>query len=226
MARKVFERFADAEDGGGAVIGGLARHRSDFFPSDVERPDRLVVTGIPETVDAFRAASAGRPLVVEVGPGRGLFASALAAGRPGAVVLAAETRLGSCLRTLSRAERAGASNLWVAWGDGRATLPLLVPPGTASEAYLLFPDPWWKRSHARRRHGPAMAAVLATALAPGGLLVVKSDVPAYLESIVETFNESGMFSPADAPADLPMTDREVRLTQTGTKTVAAALRRS
>ena len=102
------------------------------------------------------------------------------------------------------------------------TVPLLVPPGAAVEAHLLFPDPWWKRRHARRRHGPVMAGVLATALAPGGLVVLKSDVGEYLDIIVESFESNPAFGPADLPPDLPLTDRETRIVRRGEKVFAAA----
>ena len=225
MVDKVFKRFSEAVDGGDAVIGGVKWHARDGLPPGLAHPDRLVVPGLASDADAFRVALGERPLLLEVGPGKGRFANGLAALRPEALVLAAETRLGFCLRTLQRSVKAGTMNLWAAWGDARVTVPVLVPPGRATEAYLLFPDPWWKRAHANRRHGPAMAAVLAAALVPGGRLVVKSDVGEYLEAILDTFRESGRFDPGDVPPDLPLTDREKRLSESGTKTFAAALTR-
>jgi tRNA (guanine-N7-)-methyltransferase len=225
VARKEFRRFAPEEVGGEAVIGGLDRVRANYLPPDLVVPDRLVAAGLAASVDAFRAASAGRPLSVEVGPGKGRFAVALAGERPDGVVLAVDTRLGFCLRGLQRAAKAGVRNLWIAWGDARVLVPLLVPAGTAREAFLLFPDPWWKRRHAARRHGPAMATALAAALAPGGEMVLKSDVEEYLEVLRATFAADPAFEPAELSEVLPQTDREVRLLAAGAKVFAAALRR-
>lgn len=224
--RKEFKWFADRETGGERLIGGMRAGRGGaFLPPGLDRPDRLLVPGDDASVVAFRDASAGRDVIVEVGPGKGRFANGMAAARPEAVVLAIDTRLGFCLSGLKRAVRAGIRNLWEAWGDARAALPAFVPPGTAAEAYLLFPDPWWKRRHAGRRHGPAMVGALADALRPGGLLVLKSDVPEYLAAIVETVNASERFDPAPLPSDLPLTDREVRIVENRMDVFARAFTR-
>ena len=225
VADKVFKAFDDSESGGEAIIGGTGRVEGDFLPQALGGVANLVVPSHPASVDAFRAAAANRPLAIEVGPGKGRFLNALAALHPEMTCLGIDTRLGFCLTTLRRAARAGRTNLFAGWGDARAVLPLLVRPGEASEAYLLFPDPWWKRRHAGRRHGPAMAAAIATALAPGGRLVLKSDVAEYLDAIVAAFTSTGAYDPATMPSDLPLTDREARLTQSGVRVFSAALSR-
>lgn len=223
--RKHFRNFADDETGGERLIGGALRHGPAFLPPGLQRPDRLLVVNEDASVAAFRAAAHGREIVIEVGSGKGLFATGLGAARSGVVVLAVETRLGFCLATLKRAAAAGADNVFSAWGDARVVIPAFVPEGAAAEAYLLFPDPWWKRRHAGRRHGPAMIAAIATALRPEGRLVIKSDVPEYLALLVDTVRGAGLFQPVPVPPDLPLTDRERRLQSTGTEVFAAAFAR-
>ena len=45
---------------------------------------------------------------------------------------------------------------------------------------MLFPDPWWKKRHQKRRvFTPAFAADAARALLPGGRLLIASDVEEY-----------------------------------------------
>ncbi len=209
-------------DTGEVIIGGHVR-ATLALPSRIERHPRLVIPGEPATIEAARASLAEGPLILEVGSGFGRFLNGLAVLRPDARLLGCETRLGFCIKGLRKADRHGATNLWMAWGDARVTIPAIVPPGTAAEAYLLYPDPWWKRKHARRRHGPVMATVLADALAPGGLLVLKSDVEPYLAAMVESFAETGRYDAGTPPSELPLTDRELRLHRTGTKAFTAAL---
>jgi tRNA (guanine-N7-)-methyltransferase len=223
MVEKVFRRFDDTGDE--KVIGGLGRHRQSYLPPGLEGRPRLVVPSIPATVEAFHGAAAGRPVVLEVGPGKGRFLNGMAVARPGAVCLGVEIRLSFALSVLARADKAGHPDVWAAWGDARFVVPALLAPGTVSEAFLLFPDPWWKRRHAARRHGPAMAGVIADALVPGGRLVLKSDVPEYLATLVESFRSTGRYDDAPVPDDLPLTDRERRLRETGTNVFAAALTR-
>lgn len=222
MADKVFRGFEDEDIGDETVIGGLDRHRGVDVPTDFLLPPNLVVPARPDTVAAFADWRGHRPLVLEIGAGKGRFLTTLAASRPEVRFLGFETRLGLCTHVLARAAKAGLDNVAMAWGDARFNLPLLVPSGTAVEAYLLFPDPWWKRRHARRRHGAAMSGAIAGALMPGGRLVLKSDIPEYLNVMVAAFGATGDWDPAAAPDDLPPTDRQVRLSFRGTKSFTAA----
>lgn len=227
MALKEFRSYQDSLAADETVIGGVDRHRLDVLPAGLAGTPGLVVASDSATVEAFRALVSGTksPLVVEVGSGPGRFLTSLAAARPDAIHLGCETRLSFCLHTLQRAAKAGLENVRMAWGDARFTLPMLVEPGRADEAYLLFPDPWWKRRHARRRHGAVMSQTLADLLKPGGRLIVKSDVPEYLDAIVASFRSTGSWEDAPIPDDLPPTDRELRIVRNGTKFFTAAFLR-
>ncbi len=223
MAEKVFQTFENV--GTDALIGGSHRLARQRVPEDLRGLAGLVNPGDPEDVRRFREEAAGKHLLIEIGPGKGAFLCTMASRHPDWLAVGFEVRLAFCARTLRRAQRAGLLNVRVAWGDVRATLPLMVRPETVREAYLLYPDPWWKRSQAARRHGPALARLVAQALAPGGLLVLKSDVPAYLEELRGNFLQTGLFDPSSVPADLPPTDRERKLALQGGKAFAAALRK-
>lgn len=219
---KDFRKFRPSVAGPEAIIGGAVRATLPL-PSRIESHPRLVVPGVAGTVKAAQAALSEGPLILEVGSGFGRFLNGMAARRPEARLLGCETRLGFSVKALRRADRDGLTNLWMAWGDARVTIPLVVAPGTAVEAYLLYPDPWWKRKHAHRRHGSVMAVVLADALAPGGRLVLKSDVEPYLQAMVESFNDTRRYDAGADPEELPLTDRELRLIRAGTKTFTATL---
>lgn len=223
-------RVFDGDDVAESVIGGAARLQMPL-PGNVQPRPRLVAPGEPALVEAARAFfadPAGGPVVLEVGSGLGRFINGLAAARPGSRLLGCETRLGFCMKALARADRQGTPGLYMAWGDARVTIPMVIPPASADEAYLLYPDPWWKRRHARRRHGAHMATVLADALRPGGRMILKSDVAEYLQQMVDAFLSTGRYDPTpvhDAPPDLPLTDRETRLVRDGISTFTSVLRR-
>ncbi len=221
MVEKVFRTWNEV--GADALIGGSRRLARQRVPEEFQDLPGLVNPGDPEHVRRFREAAADRDLVIEVGPGKGAFLCAMAARHPGTTMVGFEVRLAFAVRTLRRAVRAGLGNVRVVWGDARATLPLLVDPGTVREAYVLYPDPWWKRSQAARRHGSLLAWVLARVLAPGGLLVLKSDVPGYLAELQTTFLSTGCFDLHLVPPDLPPTDREAKLGMEGGKGFAVAL---
>ena len=215
MADKTFKVFDPIDLGPERIIGGEDRIGLDIVPEYFEQFERLVLPSRPATVERFRQASEGRPIVIEVGSGRGRFLTAMAAAMPDAVCLGLETGLSLCGDCLNRAAGMGLDNLFMAWGDARRTIPMLVRPGTAVSAFLMFPDPWWKKRHASRRHGPLMGTSISDALAPGSRLVLKSDVEPYLAVIVQAFMSTGRYrlepDPVGLVEGLPYTDREVRL---------------
>ncbi|HNU69972.1 MAG TPA: hypothetical protein PLB35_00890 [Myxococcota bacterium] len=229
VSERQFHAFEGEDLGPEAIIGGEGRLVLDKIPEYFQRFERLILPSRPDTVQNFRKHLDGRPVVVEVGSGRGRLLCEVALSRPDAVCLGLETGLGLCGDALKRAEKKGASNLFMAWGDARRTIPMLVDPGSADAAYLLFPDPWWKKKHASRRHGALTGITIANALRSGGILHLKSDVEPYLHEIVAAFLSTGMYDRLTDDeaviAAMPLTDREVRLTAAGTPVFAAVLLR-
>ncbi len=170
----------------------------------------------------LRALAAGdRPLALEVGFGHGWFLVALAAAHPELDVVGLEVQQCWVRKAEARARRAGAGNVLALKGDARVVLALDLPPGRLDHAYLLFPDPWWKPRHSRRRRllTPEFLDLLARGLRPGGTLLLRTDVPAYLETSRAFVRAHSAFSDGD-PAALPACDaptrRERRCAREGT----------
>ena len=66
------------------------------------------------------------------------------------------------------------------WTDDARTLLRLLPDGCLDRLFLLFPDPWPKARHAKRRFvHPALLPLLARVLKPGAEWRVASDDPTY-----------------------------------------------
>jgi tRNA (guanine-N7-)-methyltransferase len=132
------------------------------------------------------------PLELEIGPGRGAFALDHAAAHPELDLVVIETRRADCELIRGRAARRGLRNLLVFQGDAKLLLPRLFAPGSLAAAHVQFPDPWWKtRHHKRRLVDVELAALLRRLLAPGGALDFRTDVPAYAQAAVSTWEEAG-----------------------------------
>ncbi len=66
------------------------------------------------------------------------------------------------------------------WPDDARLLLRALPDACLDRLFLLFPDPWPKARHAKRRFvHPAMLPLLARVLKPGGEWRVASDDPTY-----------------------------------------------
>ena len=72
-----------------------------------------------------------------------------------------------------------------------------MPEATLDGLVLMFPDPWPKARHAKRRFvHPATLAIVARAVKPGGAWRIASDDPTYQAWVFETLAAQDLF---DAP---------------------------
>lgn len=133
---------------------------------------------------AAAAADPPRPVLLEVGFGDGRLLGDLARARPDVAVLGVEYQGAWVRKAAARLRREGPGNAFVLKGDARVLLTLDVPPAALDHVLILFPDPWWKASHSRRRRlfTPELLDLLARAMKPGGVLLLRTDVRPYLDS--------------------------------------------
>ena len=152
------------------------------------------------------------PTDIEIGAGKGKFLNELAAARPDRNLLAVERSAKYHRLCCDRAARRGLTNVRLLRTTGEDLLFRLIPEASVGTIYVLFPDPWPKKRHHKRRFiKPEIVAAIARALTVGGRLLVKSDHGDYAEIIGEVLaGESGLTSidPSEAFAGLPLTGFE------------------
>lgn len=155
------------------------------------------------------------PVVLEVGSGMGEATALAAAADPGRDVLACELHTPGIGALLRRAEDAGLTNVRVADGDAVLVLREMVGTGALDEVRVLFPDPWPKTRHAKRRLvDDAFVALVASRLRPGGLLHVATDASAYARAVEQVLDRCPDLVRVDPPAR-PRTRFEGRGTAAG-----------
>lgn len=106
------------------------------------------------------------------------------------------------VKALSGVETAELQNVKVCAEDARAVLRWL-PAGSIDKAFILFPDPWPKKRHVKRRLiNRALLDELARVMSPGAELRIATDIGDYLRTILEAFaGYSGFAWQAQCPAD-------------------------
>lgn len=123
------------------------------------------------------------PCTLEIGFGNGDNLLARAASEPARDFLGIEVHRPGVGHLLLGAARAGLPNLRVIVHDAVEVLQLL-PDACLEEVQVLFPDPWpKKRHHKRRLLQPDVIARLVAVLQPGGRLHVVTDWQPYAEQI-------------------------------------------
>ncbi len=148
------------------------------------------------------AAFAARPEAIwlEVGYGGGEHALAQVAGHPGVGLIACEVFENGICSLLARLVAAGEEatgplpgNLRL-WDDDARSLIRLLPDGCLDRLFLLFPDPWPKARHAKRRFvHPALLPELARVLRPGATWRIASDDPTYQAWVVDVLAAQTLF---------------------------------
>jgi tRNA (guanine-N7-)-methyltransferase len=138
----------------------------------------------------------------EIGFGGGEHLATQAVRRPDVLYLGAEPFWNGAASALRHIEEAGAANVRLQVGDARDLLAAL-PDGALDRVFILFPDPWPKaRHHKRRLIQTETVAELARVLKPGARLRFASDWSDYVDWTLERFSASPDFRwTADRPDD-------------------------
>lgn len=169
----------------------------------------------PTDLDALFGRRA--PREVEIGFGAGEALLARAAARPDVDHLGIEVHGPGVGRLLLGVEQLGLGNVRVSRHDAVEVLRDQLAPATLARVLLLFPDPWPKaRHHKRRILTPAFAALVAARLAPGGRFQLATDWEPYAEQMRAVLDATPAFASASRggfaprPADRPLTRFEAR----------------
>jgi len=119
--------------------------------------------------------------VLEIGFGGGEHLAAQAERSPETGFIGIEPFLNGVAKALTYVEEKTLENVRVHRGDAREVLPRFKAQ-SLDRIYLLFPDPWHKKRHAKRRFvQPATRDEFARMLKPGGLLRIATDVKSYAD---------------------------------------------
>jgi tRNA (guanine-N7-)-methyltransferase len=142
------------------------------------------------------------PVHVDLGCGDGSFICALAQRIPNKNFLGIE-RLLNRVRTSAR-RAATLDNVRLLRVESSYAVRYLLPGESVERFYLLFPDPWPKRRHHRRRIVTEDFLVsIHAALERNGSIYVATDDVDYFERIKELADSNPSFAIDDADVDLP-----------------------
>lgn len=143
----------------------------------------------------------GKPVWLEIGFGGGEHLVHQAALHPEVGIIGAEPYINGVAMLLGKIRQAGVDNLRVHPGDARDLFDVL-PDQSLDRAFLLYPDPWPKKRHHRRRFvTPEHLEPLAAKLKPGAIFRVATDIPDYVRQTLEQVPRHGFEWLAERPAD-------------------------
>ncbi|MGR3484634.1 MAG: tRNA (guanine(46)-N(7))-methyltransferase TrmB [Paracoccaceae bacterium] len=141
-----------------------------------------------------------RPVWLEIGFGGGEHLAHQARSNPGTAILGAEPYLDGIAKLLALLGD-DTPHVRIHPGDARDLMDV-IPDGSVARAFLLYPDPWPKARHHRRRFvTPEHLGPLVRCLAPGAELRVATDIPDYVRQTLQEVPRAGLTWTAQAADD-------------------------
>lgn len=135
---------------------------------------------LPWPVDWSELFGATRPLILEIGFGRGTFLLHLARQNPDANIIGLEIANRCLVAAENAIARENLDNVRVIHSTAETALNHLFQPAFIAQIHINFPDPWFKARHSRRRLMQRDTLdVMVNRLQPGGLLYLATDIYDY-----------------------------------------------
>ncbi len=151
--------------------------------------------GLPKTIHtAADIAGDDRPLWLEIGFGGAEHLIAQAQANPDVCLIGIEPYLNGVAKALVGVEEDKLDNVRLVRGDARLILQSM-PDGFLDRIFILYPDPWPKKRHNKRRLVQGeFVTELARVLKPGGHLRFASDIDHYQAWALAHILDDGHFS--------------------------------
>ena len=147
---------------------------------------------------------------LEIGFGGGEHLAHQAALNPAIEMIGAEAFINGVAKLMSLVDEKALKNIRVHFGDAREAMARM-PDACLDRVYLLYPDPWPKARHNKRRFvNEASLKDIRRLLKPGGTFVFASDIEDYVSWTLAAVAESGHFTETGNRAQPPENWTETR----------------
>ena len=187
-------------------IKGKTLNAAQYRYLDEDLP-RLSVLGVTRLENPERdfldidTLTGGRPLWLEVGFGGGEHLVHQALHNPDVQFLGVEPYVNGVAMLLGKMRKSGVTNIKLHMGDARNLMDVL-PDESVCKAFLLYPDPWPKIRHHRRRFvTPEHLIPLSKCLKLGAEFRVATDIEDYVRQTLQEVPKAGFDWLAEGPED-------------------------
>ena len=180
-------------------------------------------TATPANVSSTLFDQSERPLWLEIGFGGGEHLVWQAIKNPDIGLIGCEPFLNGVAKVLGEIDRHELKNIRLHQDDARQVIDWL-PEAQVDRCFILFPDPWPKKRHAKRRLvAPEFLSELARVMKPGAEFRFATDIADYVRTGLHAILTCGHFNwsaemAADwrvRPADWPATRYEAKADREG-----------
>jgi tRNA (guanine-N7-)-methyltransferase len=199
----------------GRMTSGQTRALEDLWP-------KYGVDYSPAPLSLDELFGRHAPRTLEIGFGNGEHLAALATSHPECDYFGIEVHRPGVGHLFMLAATGNLGNLRASTHDAVEVLRDQIAAGALDEVLVLFPDPWHKKRHHKRRLIQApFVELVASRLAPGGVLRLATDWEPYAQQMLEVLSAApGLFLNLSATGDwMPRPDERAptRFEKRGTR---------
>jgi release factor glutamine methyltransferase len=134
-----------------------------------------------------------KEIYLEIGFGMGEHFVHQVKSKPNALFIGVEVYLNGVANALKLAKESNITN-FLLWDDDLDLILDDLPNNLLSGIYILFPDPWPKRSHNKKRiFNQERLELLQSKLKSNGFLIFASDIDDYFASAINLVQDNGNF---------------------------------
>ncbi|MBM3214891.1 tRNA (guanosine(46)-N7)-methyltransferase TrmB [Candidatus Poribacteria bacterium] len=149
---------------------------------------------IASGIDWERLFGRSAPVEVDIGSGKARFLIESAQANPETNYFGIEKSGKPFHIGVERIAKSGVPNVRVIRDDAHRVIGEKVPAESVSAYHILFPDPWPKKRHHKRRIiTPAFVAQLARTLRVGGSLHIATDIADYYDELALIVESNSAF---------------------------------
>lgn len=149
-------------------------------------PDSICISSNNKALELRQIFGRNAPRVLEIGFGNGDTLLHGALSRPNVDFLGIEVHRAGVGHLLHNVAERKLTNVKVICHDAVEVLEQHLPPDSLDEVWVLFPDPWHKARHHKRRLIQApFVELLVSRIKAGGTLHLATDWQAYAEQMLE-----------------------------------------
>jgi len=179
----------------GRMTSGQTRALDELWP-------RYGVEYSPAVLNFAAVFGRPAPLTLEIGFGNGEHLASLAAAHPERNYFGVEVHRPGVGHLFMLAESNNLTNVRASSHDAVEVLRDQVAPGTLDEVLVLFPDPWHKKRHHKRRLiQPPFVELIISRLAPGGVFRLATDWEHYALQMLEVIGANPSLENLSASGD-------------------------
>jgi tRNA (guanine-N7-)-methyltransferase len=163
----------------GRITTGQTRALEELWP-------RYGVDYSPAPLSLDELFGRHAPVTLEIGFGNGEHLASLANAHPERNYFGVEVHRPGVGHLFMLAASSNLTNLRASSHDAAEVLHHQIAPGALDEVLVLFPDPWHKKRHHKRRLiQPPFVELIASRLASGGVFRLATDWEPYAQQMLE-----------------------------------------